>query len=528
MSRFFFLKKFFFFLAIICLLSGGFATPVLAYDSTGNSDVNYYGDVFVPALEAQDMNLESFVDETFKALIFGVPQYTVTQWYEKFFKFPLSSVFNCFGETDMGACVSEIPVIGNLLSLQSQNPTTQKRGLFASFQKPFPSSPVSTQTYLSWLKNRLDPVPPAQAANEGGFGFNTLNTVIDKWTVVRNFSYGLIATALVIVGLMIMFKIKISPQAVVTIQASIPKLIITLLLITFSYAIVGLLIDFCWVITLLFANFFSVPDNVLDIIKADNVLFWFANIHTGGRLMLAIVVIFVNFSGSLLLASTVASPIVGLVLLILFVILGITIFRILFMLISSYAYIVLYTVISPLWIFLNIFPNSKSASSWFKAILSRIAVFPIVTTLLVISWSFMPSLMEYVGELSRISSLLHINDTNLPLMGNISNVVASCLVGLTLVFITPKISLILQKLLQTMEFGGESAIGEAYKPISPYVQQGAGYGIERIGEKIQSTRFGTNTLLGRIVGTGTEIAGKMIGGKRMEQIGELSKVEHHR
>jgi len=58
----------------------------------------------------------------------------------------------------------------------------------------------------------------------------------------------------IIVGFGIMLRIKIDPRTVMSIQNTIPKIIIGLLLITFSYAIVGVLIDFTYVITFLLLN----------------------------------------------------------------------------------------------------------------------------------------------------------------------------------------------------------------------------------------------------------------------------------
>jgi len=58
---------------------------------------------------------------------------------------------------------------------------------------------------------------------------------------------------------MIMLRVKISPQAVVTVQSAIPKLITTLILVTFSYAIAGLVIDLCNLVeALVVALLFSV------------------------------------------------------------------------------------------------------------------------------------------------------------------------------------------------------------------------------------------------------------------------------
>ena len=44
---------------------------------------------------------------------------------------------------------------------------------------------------------------------------------------------------------MIILRIKINPQTVITIQSAIPQVFTTLILVTFSYAIAGLVIDLC-------------------------------------------------------------------------------------------------------------------------------------------------------------------------------------------------------------------------------------------------------------------------------------------
>ena len=45
-----------------------------------------------------------------------------------------------------------------------------------------------------------------------------------------------------------MFRAKINPQTVVTIQSAIPKAVVALILVTFSYAIAGLMIDLMYLL----------------------------------------------------------------------------------------------------------------------------------------------------------------------------------------------------------------------------------------------------------------------------------------
>ena len=107
--------------------------------------------------------------------------------------------------------------------------------------------PISGVQYIAHTINNFLG-KPTYAAN--GFGFDQLsgaNGIMNLWKTTRNAVYSLISLFFIILGILIMLRIKISPQATISIQVIIPKIIITLVLVTFSYAIVGLLIDFSYV-----------------------------------------------------------------------------------------------------------------------------------------------------------------------------------------------------------------------------------------------------------------------------------------
>ena len=48
-----------------------------------------------------------------------------------------------------------------------------------------------------------------------------------------------------------------SPQTIVTIQSALPKIVVTLILVTFSYAIAGFMVDLVYVVMGLFSQFFT-------------------------------------------------------------------------------------------------------------------------------------------------------------------------------------------------------------------------------------------------------------------------------
>lgn len=74
------------------------------------------------------------------------------------------------------------------------------------------------------------------------------------WSATRNIAYAFYVVVMIIVGFMIMFRNKIGGQVMVTIGNSIPKIIVSLVLVTFSFAIIGLIIDFAGIVTNIIAS----------------------------------------------------------------------------------------------------------------------------------------------------------------------------------------------------------------------------------------------------------------------------------
>lgn len=98
---------------------------------------------------------------------------------------------------------------------------------------------------------------PAGASAQAGTGFDGLKPLLGLWTAFRNIAYMVFVIVFVIIGLAVMLRIKIDPRTVMTIQNQIPKIIIGILLVTFSYAISGFLIDMMYVSIHLIGNTLS-------------------------------------------------------------------------------------------------------------------------------------------------------------------------------------------------------------------------------------------------------------------------------
>jgi hypothetical protein len=79
--------------------------------------------------------------------------------------------------------------------------------------------------------------------NVSGYEYLTILGIGRWWQVSRNISYIFFVIIFIIVGFLIMFRKKISPELVITVGNSLPKLIAGLILVTFSFAIAGLFLD---------------------------------------------------------------------------------------------------------------------------------------------------------------------------------------------------------------------------------------------------------------------------------------------
>src|SRR5581483_193381 len=94
----------------------------------------------------------------------------------------------------------------------------------------------------------LIPFPQAHAdrltpADLQKTGTQRLVPVLEFWSFTRNIAYVLMIGILIVIGFMIMFRRQIDPRTTVTATAALPRIVLALVLITFSWPIAGLLMD---------------------------------------------------------------------------------------------------------------------------------------------------------------------------------------------------------------------------------------------------------------------------------------------
>lgn len=300
--------------------------------------------------------------------------------------------------------------------------------------------PASSVDYFQYISENFGIVKTARAqqlpgADQWGYGFVALGPIMPVWRAVLNMAYLFLVLIFVIIGLGIMLRVKIDPRTVMTIQNQIPRVVICILLITFSYAIAGLMVDAMWTVTYMGINLVTNVNNpsvgggqklsqkatstILQtpITYANQV---FAN-DAPGPFGWGITVITASVSKGMgnimrdLIKSLISKPgaqcfswtggflgvfphvdigacfadLVGWIsffmfLIIIFVVILVTLFRIWFMLLKAYIYVLMYTVLAPIWIVFGLLPNRPLGfEKWIRSMFVNLAVFPLVAFLFV-------------------------------------------------------------------------------------------------------------------------------------------------
>lgn len=106
---------------------------------------------------------------------------------------------------------------------------------------PYNSPPASG---LAWTQEGLASsglIPQAYAAE--GVGFSSIKGFMYVWTAFRNIALLLLVIITIVIGFLIMFRAKLGGQTAISLETILPRIVVTMIYISFSFAIAGFLID---------------------------------------------------------------------------------------------------------------------------------------------------------------------------------------------------------------------------------------------------------------------------------------------
>lgn len=350
----------------------------------------------------------------------------------------------------------------------------------------YSNPPVSSKEYFADVGKSLGIVKTAYAQ---GIGFSGLKNLLPLWKAMRNLAYIAFVIVFLFMGLAIMLRIKLDPKTVVTIQNAIPKLVIGLVLVTFSYAIAGLMIDLIYLIIYLgvlalqgpltaanpagysivsdqakYANL-GFGDTVLTIVGGTfKGIFgnWTTGIGGGILIILSGLAagLLVPATGMVVLGALLPALIIGIIVLFL-------VFKLLFSLIGCYITIIVSVIIAPLQILLGVFPGSQGGfSAWFRNLLANILVFPAVALVILIGWLLTGGNYGPTWSPPGLS------------MG--AGALMTPILGIGMLLLVNKVPDIVKNAFKIKPAGYGTAIGAAFGPIKPAYQAGVSAGITKL------------------------------------------------
>ena len=384
--------------------------------------------------------------------------------------------------------------------------------------------PISGIEYLAFMKSNLLGKPVYADT-----GYQGLMPILPIWKQFRNITYGIFSIIFVAIGIMIMLRVKISPQATITIQSAIPKLITSLVLVTFSYAIVGLLIDLSYVVEGLGLSLVikatGINFEVGTLMKTPDILGKLFSIVPFGTIELMsliiagiIIGIAALISGGFLAAPAAVLSGIGLIIVNLAVVIMIFWYTIKFFfgIVKCYVTIILKTIIAPLEIALGAIPNMKMGfGSWFIDIFANIMVFPICFIFLIFIKGIMTAVAGSTFTMWHPTGIGFLNIVTGSFATGGIFVVAVGFSGLMLISKLPK--LIPELIFQIKPSAYGKAIGESFSPIGGFAGKaasaGVGFGAGKVAEKFNEMSSKTETIDGKEVRTrGTSNTDKVVGG----------------
>lgn len=443
-------------------------TSIFARNPLPENVDDYKRQVFDPAIASQDVNLQSTVYEIYLSLLSSM-QRTMFCYSTQ------SGQSDCITPVEPPNPGSPQNQVAPVAQAQNFPNTVQSAGLIPAmmgFNNTFLSSPaVSSGEYIAYVGDQLNITSPAYAQ---GIGYEGLQPVLKVWQAFRNVAYLLATIGFLILSFMIMFRIRMSPQAVITAQSAIWKLFIVIVTITFSYAIAGFAVDLLFVFSyLIIYLFYSTRLITTDVpVVAENLFklnpfesfsglvgFWtpagdaidkMANAILGGvNLQWLNIFDIVGKAAGLLGSILISVAIIW------------ALFRLLIQLLYAYLEIILLTVMAPIMILPDILPGGNSFMTWLRRIFASAMVFPTTTFLLLLGIVIVGNQQgddKYgvgQGVAAGVSSGLQ-----LPFLPFTSDVMLS-FVGIGFILMTPKINDLVKEAFKAKGFSYMSAVGQA-------------------------------------------------------------------
>ncbi|EKE06418.1 MAG: hypothetical protein ACD_19C00014G0032 [uncultured bacterium] len=377
--------------------------------------------------------------------------------------------------TDLSTFFGAVP-ISSVTNNQTKLGFSQS--MFGDFQK----RPLSGIKYLSILNSKFSII---STANAQGFGFNAVDGLQRYWQGFRDIAYALTVLVVIVFAFMIMFRVKLSPQLVISVQSALPKVFMALVLATFSYAIAGFVIDLSYVVGGLFSALmhsagFSgsfaeaykviVPSYETEGVGAFYIFFWMFG-YTVMFFLAAIWSLVGTVSGLSVYGFLASLLMILMSIWVLILMLWYTI-RVPWVLLKNLISLFVSIVVAPVQIMIGALVPTIGFGVWFKKIITEALVFPLTGLFMFLALktlvaSFAASTGQSVfAQLGLLDWMLDSSQQSLwtpPILGSAEDMAGILWLAVSFMFITmiPKAVDIMKMLVMGAKFDFGSAMGEA-------------------------------------------------------------------
>jgi len=412
-------------------------------------------------------------------------------------------------------------------SKESYRPGSAIGGITNLIAAMYTNPPASSVEYFADLGKNLGIVKPAYAQ---GIGFEGLKPILPLWKAFRNIAYLFFTIVFVVIGFAIMFRVKLDPQTVISIQNAIPRIVVALILVTFSYAIAGLLIDLTYIVSGIVVTVIEPKILPLWIEEIINLLNKILRIEiktpamSGSPSSLEFLLLFLgkgsesaqvlsrvlnpatliaelanapNLVTTIIQALTALTPIgisSSLLSLILSAILLFVFFKVLLSLLKAYVSIIISVIFGPLQIMFGVLPGQNAFGGWIRNFIANLAVFPAVI--------IMMALTIKIVELSGGGQLWVPSPLRPPLIGGYPTRIITAMIAYGMLLLMPKVADMVKETLQVKPLPYGAAIGEPFRVITTPVRGIAGGAIQGYAGTLPG-----NVVPGIISAIGRKVAG---------------------
>lgn len=392
------------------------------------------------------------------------------------------------GSVDIGTCTTgALGVLDKIKDFVLDLNPTASSGQYKSIASIVTESTSRDISGIGYTKSLINKLSPVSVVNAQGYGYEGISWVQKYWKGFRDMSYTLLILVVIVFAFMIIFRVKLSPQTVISVQSALPKVVVAMILITFSYAIAGFAIDLMYVVAGIFAFLLKSAGFATNINAAFGAIsgtgagyaiaggFWVFFEMLAYTVMFFIAALIAAL-GQLISGINIFGVIIGIVFMIIAVwLLVLTIWytiKIPYILIKTLISIYLSIITAPVQILAGTLAPSMGFGNWFKRLMSDILVYPIVGLLFWFAWAMLWSAYKAIGvDVWNYYASTFGPSANswIPEMigskgfGHNSGMSAIVLLGISfgLITLVPKVPDMLKSILMGEKFSMGMAIGEA-------------------------------------------------------------------